>query len=77
MYFTATLLGVWPQSVLLLYARIRKQQVGFVEIVVKWDCGHTPSTTTLSLFFPLESKPPFAMRAIGGIVLFLCYLNLC
>jgi len=28
---------------LLLYARTRKQQVSFVEIVVQWDFGHTPS----------------------------------
>jgi len=43
MLFRASdLLGVWPESVLLFYTRTPKQQVGFVEIVVQWDFGHTP-----------------------------------
>jgi len=35
-------LGAWPESVLLLYAQTRKQQVNFVEIAIQWDFGHTP-----------------------------------
>jgi len=44
-------LGVWPESMLLLDAPTRKQQVSIVEIAVQWDFGHTSKLFSIKNVF--------------------------